>query len=157
MIYISNKKELSKLGNLVDQKQTFFYIKNCSSLDLIQYILYFSGTCQFLATSYSLSKRAITALSTLRNKGLLNEILICVDNNLKFSSPSACILAEKLMDTFIFKRIHAKVWLFDGAKKCVVISSMNLSHNPREESGIISFDEDTFNFYKNILDGIFNS
>lgn len=154
MIYIEHKKNLHLLGDL-NHGDTFFYLKSCSSLDLIQYILKLTGTCQFLATSYSISKRAITALSTLRNKGKMKSISICVDSNLKFSSPSACILAQKLTYKFTFKRIHAKVWLFDGTKKAVVISSMNLSHNPREESGIISFDESTFNFYKNILDEIF--
>lgn len=50
---------------------------------------------------------------------------------------------------------HSKIYAGKGNKFAFVIeSSANINTNPRTEQGVITLNEDLFNFYKNYFDGL---
>lgn len=65
------------------------------------------------------------------------------------------LINEKQCGRIVSFKNHSKIYAGKGDKFSFVIeSSANINTNPRTEQGVITLNEDLFNFYKEYFDGI---
>lgn len=109
-------------------------------------------------SSWALKEEPARALLFLREQGKIKELYGVFDYRIKTLDAQHFHLIEKAMSTYRLTKNHAKVVvMINETLSCCIVSSANLSNNPRNEAGFISTCEPTINFHKtclqNLLDG----
>lgn len=153
------KNELLELKNmLVQHRNVVCIFENMQSIDLIKFLLDFTGPSILHITTYSVSERAINFFAKCKMDGLIQELHVVVDWRIKLSNPQLILHLESISDSISFDNYHAKIWLLESnSKKIACSSSINIGHNPRKECASIYFDDAIFKTFKEEFDELLKS
>lgn len=141
-----------KLGNISpDETIQYWSWGRFGMCDLMFYILKQTGPADILISSWSICETAIRKIVLKHNEGLIKNISFLLDPRIKVRNP---VPLQMIMKNFTYKLspCHAKVTLIENDKWNIsIVSSMNMTQNPRIERGVIFTDRQTFEFDKKII------
>jgi hypothetical protein len=126
---------------------------------MIESIIQQLGPCKKLYLStWAIKEVAARSLFNLKENKLLEELHGIFDYRVKTVDSQAFNFIEPHFSSVALVKNHSKMLLLDfGAKKIVILSSANLSNNPRIETGFVTANTRTYNFHlywmKEILNG----
>lgn len=154
-----SKKNLEPLGLMLRKnKNVVCLFENTQSIELLSFLLNFTGPCEITLTSYSLSDRAVNFLYKQKLLGNITNLKVLVDWRIRQSNASLVQHLRNVCDQFAFDNFHAKIWLFENdAYKICFVSSVNVGHNPRKEAGSIFLNDRIFDTFKSSLHESFKS
>ena len=123
--------------------------------NIIEEILTQIGPSNIRITSFSISEEFIRSMYKMKRKGLIlnSDLIIDTRASLKISQimPFAC----NVFDGIYLSNNHSKVLLFDNdIFKVSVCTSQNQTRGNRNESGIITTDQQIFYQYKESINEI---
>ena len=105
-------------------------------------------------SSWSVSEQAARELLALREGRAVTRLEILVDTRLPADFPDVAATLSAKFDLFAAAPCHAKVFAFTGkAPGIAVISTANLTFNPRAEAISVSADEDLATFHRGWIHG----
>jgi hypothetical protein len=149
--------DVHDLGNVLEQPLTFFFSHKVESMDLLRHLLSLTGACHLSCSTYAISQRMLNFLDKLKVQGALLSFSLIMDEKIRQSQPDIMQHARQLADHLVITDCHAKIWLLSNQQvELVVVSSINLNHNPRQEAGFIASLPPVVQFYKILLHGFFN-
>ncbi len=97
------------------------------------------GPAKLYITTWGLSEDPVRMLFNLKEQGKLTELYGLFSERVKERQPKAFQMAESIFDKITLRKLHAKVVVVVGKEHSFsVISSMNLTRNPRAETGVIT-------------------
>ena len=119
-----------------------------SSHDMIEFFLRKIGCSDVFLTSWAVSEQAARRVVKLHEEGLISDLTCLFDYRIKDRKYEPVLLFEKIGKVSLTK-IHAKVIILQNSKTAItIVSSANLSKNPRVEAGAIFSCPDSANFHK---------
>ncbi len=122
---------------------------NWSLHDMVAHILNIIGPAHVYLTTWAISEEPVRMLVQLMEEKTILSLKCIFNHRVKVECPKAYQLAQFNIATIKLSRIHAKVALFENEKfKITVVSSANLTRNPRIEVYVISCDDRLTDFYK---------
>jgi hypothetical protein len=124
--------------------------------DLLFYILCQTGPAQVDVATWSISEDAIRQIVKLHHEGMIIDVRFILDPRVKVRNPKPL---QMLAANFPYKLIacHAKVTLIASRDcKISIISSANMTGNPRIERGCIFPFPDVYDFDKKWINDTFN-
>ena len=145
----------SNLGPMIKGVNKHFYsVGGFNLIQLIFYVLHFTGPANLFLTSYSIS---VDSINALRRKVDRNEILsvkFLIDNRVRSISPKPFdVLVNTFPGAYRCCAMHAKVALiWNDTWKVDIVGSQNATCNPKLERGVIFVQDDIFDFDKKMLD-----
>lgn len=137
------------LGQILQGQEKHFYSKGAFNLvQLVLYLLKQTGPAHVFLSSYSIAEDSLAALRRREEKGELLSIRFLIDNRVRTISPKPfAYLATAFEGKYRCCALHAKVaLLWNSAWHIAVITSMNATHNPKLERGIIYTSKEVFDF-----------
>ena len=145
----------SGLGQIQTGLEKHFYSKGAFNLvQLVLYLLRQTGPAHVFLSSYSIAEDSLAAL---KRRELLS-IRFLIDNRVRSISPKPfAYLAEAFHGKYRCCALHAKVALIWNSEWHVaVVTSMNATHNPKLERGIIYTSKEVFDFDLKTLEDEFD-
>lgn len=151
--------QLKKHIGLINQNEivNFWSFGRWSMHDLLIHLLKQTGPADILVTTWSISEQAIRDILLKHKEGLIKSIQFILDPRIKVRNPKPLQL---LAANFPYKMIacHAKVTIIENEQwKISVVSSANMTNNPRFERGVIFPVQEIFEFDKTTFLHEFNS
>ncbi len=114
-----------------------------STHDLLLFILNQTGPAKVYFTTWAISEFSIRQLYQLCQDGLITELRGLFDYRNGIHKPGALQLLRSLSDNICPAKCHAKVLLvFNDTWGVSILSSANMTENPRWEAGTICTDRD---------------
>lgn len=147
-----------KMVRLPSPDEAFHFVTNgdFSMAECLIYSLKLSGPSDIFIATWSISELALRQLLILKEKGVVRSCKFIVDPRVKVRNPKPLQLLQ-LNFPYAMVACHAKVSLIKSDSHFIdIISSANLSRNPRIERGVIYNNEHIFNFDKKWMDDAFN-
>lgn len=141
------------LSDLLDSQVLhidFMTAGNVSLHNLIELLLSKYGPCQSLYLStWAIKEAAARSIFELKDRGLIGQLFGVFDYRIESVDYKSFQLIKPLFTRYELTKNHAKVILVEYAdRRFTVLTSANMSNNPRIEAGFISTGEITFNFHK---------
>ena len=123
--------------------------------DLLFYLLKQIGPSNVDVATWSICTEAIERITRMKNDGRINNIRFVLDPRVKVRNPLPLQILIKNFP-YILTPCHAKVTLiYNDDWKISVVTSQNMTKNPRIERGYISTTPDVFEFDKKVFDDIY--
>ena len=147
------------LGQIQTGLEKHFYSKGAFNLSqLVLYLLRQTGPAHVFLSSYSIAEDSLAALKRREEKGELLSIRFLIDNRVRSISPKPfAYLAEAFHGKYRCCALHAKVaLLWNSEWHVAVVTSMNATHNPKLERGIIYTSKEIFDFDLKTLEDEFD-
>ena len=124
---------------------------------LLQYILTFTGPANVYLSTWTLKEEPARVLHFLKKTGKIKELNCVFDYRIRTLDEKHFDFLHTIIDKYTLTKCHAKVlaiegWYFNVA----VISSANMSNNPRIEAGYISCNDKSVEFHKGWIMDIIN-
>ena len=145
---------LSKhLGKIENGKFYQFYCYGRFSMhDVIIYLLKQTGPAHILCGTWSIAQDSIDQLVRLKNKNEILSLGFVLDPRVKVTKAKPLQMI-KANFPFVFSPWHAKVTvIYNEYWNISIVSSQNLTKNPKIERGCIFTDKETFEFDKKVLE-----
>ena len=122
--------------------------------DLLDYIIRKNGeTAVVYGATWSASEDGIRTLVKLGEDGFVSKINMLFDWRVKVRRPEALAFAKRAFANLHTSSCHAKVFLIDSKSwKISIITSANLTNNPRIEVGVIETNPEIYEFHKSWLE-----
>ncbi len=139
----------------MDTTTHFVTLGRWSMHDLLFYVLRQTGPADVDVATWSISEDAIRQIVNLHSEGLIKTIRFILDPRVKVRNPKPL---QMLSANFPFKlaACHAKVTLIRNPDHQIsIVSSANMTGNPRIERGSIFPFSDVYKFDKNWIDETF--
>lgn len=138
------------IGEIYQDKMIHFITSGRFSMhDLLLYVLNQTGPADVLVSTWSIAELAIRQIVQKHDEGLIKSIAFLIDPRVKVRNPKPLqMLAANF--TYKLKACHAKVTTIENDSWNIsIISSANMTNNPRIERGVIFPFRDVFEFDKN--------
>ena len=148
------------LGQILQGQEKHFYSKGAFNLvQLVLYLLKQTGPAHVFLSSYSIAEDSLATLKRREEAGELLSIRFLIDNRVRTISPKPFdYLATAFEGKYRCCALHAKVALIWNREWLVsVITSMNATHNPKLERGVIYTSPEVFGFDLKILEDEFDA
>lgn len=151
-------KEL--LSNLFDEVTFNKHIDFCTAGELsihqfIQYALTVTGPADVFISSWAIKEDPARVLLFLKETGKIKQLFGVFDYRIKTLDAKHFHLIEKAFSKYSLTKNHAKVVVINGQNLSIcIVSSANLSNNPRIECGFISTCLPTVNFHLNWMEKV---
>lgn len=151
-------KEL--LSNLFDELKPNRHIDFCTAGELsihqfLQYALTVTGPADVYISSWAIKEEPARVLLFLKETGKIKQLFGVFDYRIKTLDAKHFHLIEKAMSQYALTKNHAKVVVISGQNLSIcIVSSANLSNNPRIEAGFISTCKPTIEFHKKWMDDV---
>lgn len=129
----------------------FYSFGRFSMHDVITYLLKQTGAAHIIAGTWSISQDSIEQLVRMKNKGEILSMQFVLDPRVKVTKakPLQMLMANF---PFVFSAWHAKVTTIENENWNIsIVSSQNMTQNPKIERGCIFTDKETFDFDKQVL------
>lgn len=148
-----------EIGDIPLTGRIYFLTDGTWSLfELIDYCLDQVGPSDVFITSFSISEESIRHLLYLKESGKILSLSGLFDPSLRKTKTPLLYFASEVFDRMRFAANHSKIILFANKNRSLsIIASANLGRNRRIETGIIDTDKQTFWFYENRLNAIFEN
>ena len=137
------------LGQILLGQEKHFYSKGAFNLvQLVLYLLKQTGPAHVFLSSYSIASDSLAAMKRREEAGEILSIRFLIDNRVRTISPKPFdYLATAFEGRYRCCALHAKVaLLWNSEWHVAVITSMNATHNPKLERGIIYTSKEVFDF-----------
>lgn len=147
-----------KMVRLPSPDEAFHFVTNgdFSMAECLIYALKLSGPSDLFIATWSISELALRQLLILKGKGVVRSCRFIVDPRVKVRNPKPLQLLKQNFP-YAMVACHAKVTLIQSENRFIdIVSSANLSRNPRIERGVIYNNEHIYNFDKKWMDDAFN-
>jgi hypothetical protein len=151
-------KEL--LSNLFDELTPNKHIDFCTAGELsihqfIQYALTVTGPADVYISSWAIKEDPARVLLFLKETGKIKKLFGVFDYRINTTDAKHFHFIKKAFTQYTLTKCHAKVVVIIGQNlSLTIVSSANLSNNPRIERGFISTCEPTINFDKQWMDKV---
>lgn len=123
--------------------------------DLLFYLLQQTGPAHVEVATWSICNEAMERILRLVSDGTIRTIRFILDPRVKVRNPRPLQILIKNFP-YVLTPCHAKVTLIHNEQWNVsVVSSQNMTRNPRMERGIINTDSEIFKFDKEVFDETF--
>ncbi|MFZ4414425.1 MAG: hypothetical protein ACOYOV_15175 [Bacteroidales bacterium] len=145
---------LSKhLGKLVNgQFYQFYSFGRFSMHDIIVYLLKQIGPAHIICGTWSISQESMESLVRLKNRNEILSLRFVLDPRVKVTKAKPLQMLTANFP-FVFSSWHAKVTVMENENwKISIVSSQNMTKNPKIERGCIFTDAETFEFDKKVLE-----
>ncbi|MFZ4413887.1 MAG: hypothetical protein ACOYOV_12455 [Bacteroidales bacterium] len=142
-------KHLGKIEN--DKFYQFYSYGRFSMLDVMVFLLKQIGPAHILCGTWSISQESIDQIVRLKNRGEILSLAFVLDPRVKVTKAKPLQMLKANFD-FVFSPWHAKVTVMQNENWNIsIVSSQNMTQNPKIERGCIFTDKDTYEFDKNVL------
>ena len=143
---LSKPKQLGELCQGMDKH--FFSDGAFNLIQLLLYVLRQTGPAHVFISTYSIAEDSIATLQRYCDNGKILSIRFLIDNRVRTISPKPFdYLATAFEGRYRCCALHAKVaLLWNSEWHVAVITSMNATHNPKLERGIIYTSKEVFDF-----------
>lgn len=137
------------------EKEEFFFLQSDNSFNAFTFIPLICSQMRIkhlYATTYSINKRVITALSELHKEGVVDQITLLVSDTMLKRNPQTADLLSAVNREYpninvLFAWVHAKVCLIETKDAHYVIEgSGNWSENAYYEQYIFAWSKGLFDF-----------
>jgi hypothetical protein len=135
----------------------FFCDGKWSLYHLLSHVLLFTGPADVRISSFSLSENAIRSFINDKESGLLKSITLLFDISIPRRKMDLMLFAHDVFSEIRLLPNHSKVILIDGNVKACIISSQNLTPNPRLEAGVVFTTLKHYNYYSHVFDHYFSN
>jgi hypothetical protein len=124
---------------------------------LLQYLLTHTGAADVYISTWTLKEEPARVLYFLKKTGKIKKLFCVFDYRIRTLDAKHFDFIEKVVDGYVLTKCHAKVMAIDGERMGVsVISSANMSNNPRIEAGVISCTAKSMEFHKGWIMDVIN-
>ena len=143
-------KHLGKIEN--GKFYQFYSLGRFSMHDVIVFLLKQIGASHILVGTWSISQDSIEQLVRLKTKKEILSLGFVLDPRVKVTKAKPLQLI-KANFPFVFSPWHAKVTvMYNDNWNISIVSSQNMTKNPKIERGCIFTDKETFEFDKTVLE-----
>lgn len=153
----SKSLELEKVIGDIQKDETIHCLSlgNWSMHHLIEYLLNITGSAEVIIMTWSIKNTGVQTLLRLQEQGQITDLKCVFDNRVKAMCPEAWQLAENNIPCRLTKN-HSKVTIIRNEQFSIaVISSANMTHNPRIEAYVITESKPTADYYANVINQVF--
>ena len=135
------------IGELDLTRTTHFVTSGRWSMhDLLIYVLHHVGPSDVMVATWSISELAMRQIIKHKESGLIKSISFLLDPRVKVRNPKPLQLLSANFPYRLF-RCHAKVTLIRSDEHYIsIVSSANMTTNPRIERGVIIPDKQVYEF-----------
>ena len=149
------------LDGMLDQNTVhidFMTAGNLSLHNIIEFILDKYGAClSMYISTWAVKEAAARTLRKLHDDKLIGRIYGVFDYRTESIDAKSFQLIEPIFNQVVFTKNHAKVILIEYEDiYFTILTSANMSNNPRIEAGFISLSPLTFYFHKSWMIDVFN-
>lgn len=150
-------KELEQIILTEPDHIDFMTAGNLSLHAIIEVMLHKIGPClQMYISTWAIKEAAARSLFALKKAGMIGSLYGVFDYRIKTLDSRAFQLVEHLFAKVELTKNHSKVILIEYKNTYItILSSANLSNNPRIETGFISFNKNVFMFHKEWMEKVF--
>lgn len=137
------------LGKLLPDGEKHFYSRGAFNLvELVFYLLKQTGPANVFLSTYGIAEDSLAALRRRLDRKTILSLRLLIDNRVRTISPKPfAYLATAFEGCYRCCALHAKVALiWNDSWHISVVTSMNATHNPKLERGIVSTRRDIFDF-----------
>lgn len=132
-------------------------LSSWSMHELIEYILQQTGPAEVWLTSWSIKQKAVQLILELLQQGHITALSCVFDGRVKTMCPDAWRLADYNMSRVFLTKIHAKVVVIQNDTWGVsIVSTANLTRNPRIECYVITADMGLSDYHKAWINDVIN-
>jgi len=129
-----------------------------SAHDLINHLVSQTGPVDLWFTTWSISEDGLRSMLKLRDTGGITSINAVLDWRIRIRNPSAHQLARGQVDRLRVYSCHAKIYVLRNTKWGIsIVSSANMTNNPRIEASVITEDPKIAGWHSNwisqVIDG----
>jgi hypothetical protein len=135
----------------------FFSDGKWSLFHLLSLCLGYTGPADVRISSFSLSENAVRSFLNDKDRGLIKSLSLLFDISIPHRKIDLMLFAREVFSEIRLCPNHSKIILIDGKLKVCIISSHNLTPNPRLEAGVIFTTKEHYKFYSDLFDNFFES
>lgn len=124
--------------------------------NLLQHLLTISGPANVYLSTWTIKEEPARVLHHLKKSGHIKDLYAVFDYRIRTQDAKHYHFVEGLLTGHVLTKCHAKVMAIEGEKRSFsVVSSANMSNNPRIEAGYVGCSEQSMLFHKGwIMDSI---
>ena len=153
-IFVGKPNEIlnKHLGKIENGKFYQFYSSGrfCMT-EMIFHLLNQTGPVHLLCGTFSVSMESVDSLVKAHLKGAILSLSFVIDPRMKINKAKPLQMIKANFPV-VFSPWHAKVTTMENEDWNIsIVSSQNMTQNPKIERGCIFTDKETFNFDKNML------
>lgn len=140
----SKKAIRQHIGDLQMGDSLFFMTDGAwSNIQVLEYILEFTGPANVFFTTWSISSEALSRFSAWTESGSIKSLHAILDQGLRNRKPDIYQQAIAVLKKLRIAKCHAKVTVIRNDDWAIsVIGSANYTRNPRKEAGVIVCDNE---------------
>jgi hypothetical protein len=160
------KKINSKASKILEQVKVLLGINThidfvtSGELSIHQFIQYFASSvpnCNVYISTWAIKEEPARVLLSLYLSGKIKKLYGVFDYRIKTLDAKHFHLIEKAFTQYVLTKNHSKVVIIESDNlNLVIVSSANLSNNPRIETGFISTVPDSVAFHKKWMNLVLN-
>lgn len=151
----SNSMQLPDIDIKPDKVIPFFSDGKWSLYHLLSHCLAYTGPANVRISSFSLSENAVRSFINDKQSGLIKSMSLLFDVSIPHRKIDLMLFAREVFSEIRLCPNHSKMILIDGDHKLCIISTQNLTPNPRLEVGVLFTTNEHYNFYSNVFDNYF--
>jgi hypothetical protein len=147
----AKKVSLSELIGSIAKNESIHIpsLGNWSLIDMIEYILDQIGPSHVYLTSWAVKEKAVVSLLNLRTQGVIKSLHCLFDSRVPSTCPDAWQLSQANIESLKLTKIHAKVVAIQSDTHSIsIVSTANLTTNPRIERYVITESDLIYNYEK---------
>lgn len=142
---IENLFKEIKPGNFIE----FCTAGEFSMHQLLQYLLTISGPANVYLSTWTIKEEPARVLHALKKSGKIKNLYCVLDYRIRTQDAKHFHFIESILTGYVLTKCHAKVIAIEGVRaNMAVVSSANMSNNPRIEAGYIACNSMSMNFHK---------
>lgn len=151
-------KDLCK--NLLDELTPNKHIDFCTAGELnlhhlLTYALTITGEADVYISSWAIKEEPARALLFLKESGKIKQLFGIFDYRVESTDAKHFELIKNAFSSYKLTKNHSKVIVIIGQNLSIsIVSSANLSNNPRIEAGFISTCKPTIDFHKQWMEKV---
>ena len=144
----------------LSEKDTQAYLTNALQVaDVLEWILQQVGVAKVWQTSFSISEEFLRRLFFIERSGKVKEFNLILDHKATNKTLRLWAFIDQVIKRTFLADNHSKILLVqaDNGQKVSVITSQNLTRGNRQESAVVSTDENIFDtLHAQVMDIINN-
>lgn len=130
----------------------FFSAGSWSLHDLLAHALEYSGAAHLRISTFSIGEAAIRFFINLKEQGLVKSASLLFDVTAPYRKLDNMLFAAHVFDEIRLTPNHSKIVLIEGERNVCIITSHNLTPNPRLEAGVIFTTPEHYSYYSTLFD-----
>lgn len=140
-----------------DTVAPFFCEGGWSLHELIAHCIAFTGPADVRISSFSIGEEAIRSFLLLTDAGCVKSLKLLLDFSIQRRKFDLVLFAQACCADIRLYPNHSKVVLLNGARNACIVSSQNLTRNPRLEAGFVATSHYIFNCFSYLFDAYFEN